>query len=122
MFGTNPLFLEASVDACHPVAEGLVSMALVSALNLVNVLYLAVPVSKLGCERARAGLALAACAATAFDFVVWQLTSVCLASRAVFHAGLPGRAGRWWCVPRCAWCCGCPNSVKATTAQTRTTW
>ena len=48
MFGTNPLFLEASVEVCHPVAEGLVSMALVCALNLVNVLYLAVPVSKLG--------------------------------------------------------------------------
>ena len=48
MSATNPLFLELAVETLFPVGEGLVSMSLIMVLNLVNVVYLAVPVDEVG--------------------------------------------------------------------------
>ena len=36
------------MDSCYPVGEGLVSMSLCMMLNLINVIFLAIPVDELG--------------------------------------------------------------------------
>ena len=48
MSATNPLFLELAVETLFPVGEGLASMSMIMVLNLVNVVYLAVPVDEVG--------------------------------------------------------------------------